>query len=162
MISHFLLFSLKLKVILHIGWEIFKWRRYSSLCQRRYTFHTPEYWITYWRLLHWNIRNKKWLLVYTYNPNKNLISNHLKEIDKTLDNYSSKYGNFILLGNLNSESAESPVRDFCQIYGYKNLIKHNTCFENLEKPSCIDLIITNRTKMLSKFCEVRNWVVRFS
>ena len=27
-----------------------------------------------------NIRKKKWLLVCTYNPNKNLISNHLKEI----------------------------------------------------------------------------------
>ena len=27
-----------------------------------------------------NIRKKKWLLVCAYNPNKNLISNHLKEI----------------------------------------------------------------------------------
>ena len=27
-----------------------------------------------------NIRKKKLLLVCTYNPNKNLISNHLKEI----------------------------------------------------------------------------------
>ena len=29
-----------------------------------------------------NIRKKKWLLVCTYSPNKNLISNHLKEIGK--------------------------------------------------------------------------------
>ena len=67
-----------------------------------------------------NIRKKKWLLVCTYNPNKNLISNHLKEIGKNLDNYSSKYDNFILLGDLNSELIESAVRDFCQIYGCKN------------------------------------------
>ena len=60
-----------------------------------------------------NIRKKKWLLVCTYNPNKNLISNHLKEIGKNLDNYSSKYDNFILLGDLNSEPIESAVRDFC-------------------------------------------------
>ena len=93
-----------------------------------------------------NIRKKKWLLVCTYNPNKNLISNHLKEIGKNLDNYSSKYDNFILLVDLNSEPTESAVRDFCQIYGYKNLIKHNTCFKDPEKPSCIDLIITNRPK----------------
>ena len=39
-------------------------------------------------------RKKKWLLVCTYNPNKNLISNHLKEIGKNLNNYSSKYNNF--------------------------------------------------------------------
>ena len=48
------------------------------------------------------IRKKKWLLVCTYNPNKNLISNPLKEIGKNLDNYSSKYDNFIILGDLNS------------------------------------------------------------
>ena len=93
-----------------------------------------------------NIRKKKWLLVCTNNPNQNLISNHLKEIGKNMDNYSSKYDNFILLGDLNSEPTESAVRDFCQIYGCKNLIKENTCFKNQEKPSCIDLIITNRPK----------------
>ena len=93
-----------------------------------------------------NIRKKKWLLVCANNPNQNLISNHLKEIGKNMDNYSSKYDNFILLGDLNSEPTESAVRDFCQIYGCKNLIKENTCFKNQEKPSCIDLIITNRPK----------------
>ena len=51
--------------------------------------------------------------------NKNLISNHLKEIGKYFDNYSSKYGNFILLGDRNSEPTESADRDFCQIYGLK-------------------------------------------
>ena len=74
---------------------------------------------------------------------------------------TSKYENFILLGDLNSEPTESAVRDFCQIYGCKNLIKDNTCFKNPEKSSCIDLLITNN-KMLSKFCDIRNRVVRFS
>ena len=63
-----------------------------------------------------------------------------------MGNYSSKYENFILLGDLNSEPTESVVRDFCQIYGCKNLINDNTCFKNPEKPSCIDLIITNKPK----------------
>ena len=63
-----------------------------------------------------------------------------------MDNYFFKYDNFILLGDLNSKPAESAVSDFCQIYGCKNLIKDNTCFKNPEKPSCIDLIITNRPK----------------
>ena len=60
-----------------------------------------------------------------------------------MDNYSSKYDNFILLGDLNSDPTESAVRDICQIYGCQNLIKDN---KNPEKPSCIDLIITNRPK----------------
>ena len=47
-----------------------------------------------------------------------------------MDNYSSKYDNFILLGDLNSEPTESAVRDFCQIYISKNLVKVNTCLKN--------------------------------
>ena len=63
-----------------------------------------------------------------------------------MDNYSSKYDNFILLGDLDSEPTESTVRDFCEIFGCKNLIKDNTCLKNPLKPSSIDLIITNRPK----------------
>ena len=63
-----------------------------------------------------NIRKKKWLLVSMHNPNKNVISNHLKEIGKNLDNYFSKYDNSILLVDLNSEPTESIVTDFCEIY----------------------------------------------
>ena len=63
-----------------------------------------------------------------------------------MDNYSFKYDNFVLPGDLNSEPTESAVRYFCQIYSCKNLIKDNTCFKNPEKPSCIDPIITNRPK----------------
>ena len=90
-----------------------------------------------------------WILnyfVFICNPKKYLISNHLKEIGKNVDNYSSKFDNFIFLGDLNSEPTESAVRDFCQIYGCKILIKDNNCFKYPEKPSCIDLIITNRPK----------------
>ena len=79
-------------------------------------------------------------------PNKNLISDHRKEIGKNLDSYSSKYDNFIFPGDLDTKTTESAVRGFYQIYGYENLIKYNGFFKNPEKPSCIDLIITNRPK----------------
>ena len=32
-----------------------------------------------------------------------------------MDNYSSKYDNFIFLGDFNSEATESAVKDFCEI-----------------------------------------------
>ena len=108
-----------------------------------------------------NIRKKKWLLVCTFNTNKNLISNHLKEISKNLDNYSSKYDNFILLGDLNSEPTESAVRDFCEIYSCKNLIKDNTSFRNQLKPSCIDLMIRNRPKSFQNFVAVKTGLSDF-
>ena len=102
-----------------------------------------------------NVRKKKWLLVSTHNPiHKNLISNHLKEISENLDNYSSKYDNVILLGDLSLEPTESAVRDFCEIYSCKNPIKDNTCFKNPLKPTCINLIITNRLISFQKFLTV--------
>ena len=92
-----------------------------------------------------SIRKKKWLLVCTHNPKKNLISNHPKEIGKNLNNYSSKYDKFVLLG---------------KIYSCKNLIKDSTCFKNPLKP-CIDLIITNRPKNFQNSVTVATWLSDF-
>ena len=78
-----------------------------------------------------------------------------------MDNYSSKYDNFILLDDLNSESTESAVRGFCEIYSCKNLIKDNTCFKNPLKPSCIDLIITNRSKSFKNSVTVESGLPDF-
>ena len=67
----------------------------------KYKYIKNDIWVTYKY-----IRKKEWLLVCTCNPNKNLISNHLKDIGKNLDNYSSKYDNFVLLSDLNSEHGD--------------------------------------------------------
>ena len=39
---------------------------------------------------------------------------------------------------------DTTIKDFCDIYSFKNLIKDATCFKNLNKPKCIDLMLTNR------------------
>jgi hypothetical protein len=53
-----------------------------------------------------NIKRKKWLLVCSYNPNKNDIKNHLLEIGKGLDLYVSKYDNLNFLGDFNVEMSD--------------------------------------------------------
>ena len=47
-----------------------------------------------------NFWKKKWLLSCSYNPNKNKISNHLQRFRNSLDLYSEKYENIILIGDL--------------------------------------------------------------
>ena len=59
------------------------------------------------------------------------------------------------------EPTESIVRDFCEIYGCKNLIKDNTCFKNPLKQSFIDLIITNRPKSVPDFVTVETGLSGF-
>ena len=38
------------------------------------------------------------------------------------------------------------MTDFCGIYNLKNLVNKPTCYKKTDKPSCIDLILTNRQK----------------
>ena len=53
------------------------------------------------------------------------------------------YDNFLIVGDFNSEMAESAVDNFCGTYHLHNLIKDPKCFKNPYKPSCIDWLLTN-------------------
>ena len=81
-----------------------------------------------------NIRKIKRLVSCSYNPHKADIKNHLKAIAKNLDSQSSKYDNFIALGDFNVEPTEIAMRDFMEVYNFKNLTKGPTCFKNPNKP----------------------------
>ena len=90
-----------------------------------------------------NFQKKKWLLSCLYNPNKNNISNYLQRLRNSLDLYSAKYENIILIGDFSVIPEQSHIETFCESYGLKNLIKVLTCYKNPQNPSCIDLILAN-------------------
>ena len=50
------------------------------------------------------------------------------------------------MGDFNVESNDATTKNFCQIYGCKNIVKDKTCFKNPTNPTCNDSIITNRPK----------------
>ena len=93
-----------------------------------------------------NFRKKKILLCCSYKPHMNLISNHLNILKKLLDTQMKIYGNFLIAGGI----TESAMDNFCGIYHLHNLIKDPTCFQNPDKPSCIDLLLTNFPKSFLK------------
>ena len=90
-----------------------------------------------------NLRKKKWLLSLSYNPKKILIETHLNNISKILDANLAKYDRYLLIGDLNSETTEPIMGEFCDTYSLKSLVKEATCFKNPERPTCIDLMLTN-------------------
>ena len=106
-----------------------------------------------------NLRTKKWLLCCLYNPHKNSISIHIDFLRRELDLHSPNYENFMLLGDFNSEMTDSNLKDFCNLYLLKNLIKKPTCFKYPENPKTIDLILTNRPK---SFCNSDTLETRLS
>ena len=93
-----------------------------------------------------NFRKTKWLLCAGYNHNKSNIDKYLRNLGSVLDHYMSKYENWLLLGDLNSEMQETSLHEFCNIYNLYNLIKEPTCYKNPLNPSSIDLILTNKPR----------------
>ena len=93
-----------------------------------------------------NLRSKKWLISGSYNPNVSHIQNHTVNFSKNLDFYSSKYENFIVIGDFNAEMTNNYLEEFCASYNLKNLIKEPTCFKNIDNPTLIDPILINHTK----------------
>ena len=99
-----------------------------------------------------NVRNDKWFINCSYNPHKNIIENHLRAISEKLDIYSTSYGNFIILGDFNIEMEEQQIKDFCDNYGLKSLIRQPTCYKSPSNPTCIDLILTNAPQKFQNTC----------
>ena len=90
-----------------------------------------------------NLRKKKWLLCCSYNSHKSSISTHTDFLRRKLEVHSSNCKNFILLGDFNLEMTDTNLKDFCNLYLLKNLIKKPACFKIKENPKTIDLILTN-------------------
>ena len=77
---------------------------------------------------------------------------YLEYISKGIDLHSSKYDNFFLLGDFNSEPAEEAMKSFCQIHNFKNLLDKPTRYKNPTNPSSVDLIITNKPRSVQNSC----------
>ena len=91
-----------------------------------------------------NLRKRKWFLNCSYNPNKNLTSNHLECLNRIMDEFSKNYENVIFLGDFNTCMNDNAVKSFCSLNDLTSLTDQPTCYKNPGKPTCIDLILTNR------------------
>ena len=98
-------------------------------------------------LVNINLRSKEWLISGSYNPNVGLIQNHPTNLSKNLDFYSSKYENFIVIGDFNAEMTNNYLEEFWVSYNLKYLIKQPTCFKNPDNSTLIDHILTNHPKI---------------
>ena len=49
----------------------------------------------------------------------------------------------MVIGDLNAEINLECMKLFCETYHLSSVIKVPMCYKNPEKPSCIDLLLTN-------------------
>ena len=81
-----------------------------------------------------------------------MIGNHLRALSGKLDLYSSRYNNFIILGDFNIEMKEQQIEAFCDNYGLKGLIRQPTWYKSLSNPTYIDLILTKAPQKFQSTC----------
>ena len=79
-----------------------------------------------------------------------MIDDHLNNLGNCLNKLCETYENIILLGDFNSEMCEDAMQVFCNVYNLKCLLNEPTCFKSINNPSCIDLILTNKSRSFLK------------
>ena len=61
----------------------------------------------------------------------------------------------MFLGDFNAGGVEdSSLKNFCSSYNLISMINRPTYFKNPEKPSCIDLILTNCPRSFQNSCAI--------
>ena len=65
-----------------------------------------------------NLRNKKWLMLGGYNPQK-----------------KDRCDNMLIFGDFNSQLKKTDMQKFCDLYSLKNLINESTWFKNPNNPN---------------------------
>ena len=94
-----------------------------------------------------NLQNSKILICGAYKPPSMTDNIFENDCSLTLDKISSKYDNYILLGDLNfdmlCEQKCSSLMNICDIFDLENLLKKPTCYTSNNNPSLV------RTQKLS-------------
>ena len=63
-----------------------------------------------------NLRNEKWLINCSYNPNKTMICNHLDPLSTYLDLHSTTDEKISILGDVNVGIEDQHMKAFCDNY----------------------------------------------
>ena len=102
-----------------------------------------------------NLRNKKkWLLCCCCNPKKDFITQDLHGLSKSFDVLTSKYDNLLFVGDFNAGVQDTSVKNFCRSYDLTSMINKPTCYKNPDRPSCVDLILTNCSHSFQNSCVI--------
>ena len=68
--------------------------------------------------------------------------------------FTSKYDKLLFLGDFNAGVEDASVKNFCRSYNLTSMINKPACYKNLDRPSCIDLILTNCPRSFPNSCVI--------
>ena len=101
------------------------------------------------------------MLSCSYNPNKTSLSNHIAALSTSLDLFITKYEHLVFLGDFNYGMEDTSIKVFCSNYNLTSMINKPTCYKNPDKPTCIDLILTNCPGSFQNSCVIETGLSDF-
>ena len=78
-----------------------------------------------------------------------------------MDVLTSKYDNLQFLGDFNAGVEDTSVKIFCRSYNLTSMINNPSCYKNLDRPSCIDLILTSCPCSFQNSCVIETGLSNF-
>ena len=85
----------------------------------------------------------------------------MESMGKAVGSLSSKHENFLIIEDINTQANDTYVKDFCDIYSFKRLIKERTQYKNHINQECIDLIPANRQDSFRNYCVIDTGLSNF-
>ena len=65
------------------------------------------------------------------------------------------------MSDFNADMENINLKNFCDLYNFKNLIKEATCFKTPVNPICIDLKLTNSYRSFQNSCAIETGLSNF-
>ena len=82
-------------------------------------------------------------------------------IQVPLESSISKLRKLLFMGDLNVEGHNGFLKEFCDLYNLKNLIKVPTCFKNPDFPTSIDVMFTTSYRSFHNSCAIETGLSDF-
>ena len=96
-----------------------------------------------------NLHKIKWQLIGIYRPPSKSIDFFLDEMQKkNIEQFCTKYENFLMNGDFNLSENDDSFYQFMQELNLKNVVKVPICFKS-DSPTCIDLVLTSDKRKLA-------------
>ena len=95
-----------------------------------------------------NLHKIKWLLIGIYRPPSQSKDFFLEEMRKNIEQFYTKYENFLMIGDFNLNENDSSLYQYMQEFNLENVVKVPTCFKS-DSPACIDLMLTSDKRKLA-------------